>query len=281
MIRSGLLLAAGSLALLGTALAWAEPSPSKAAAGDDQPRQETAAGPKSPLMSAITSPTPTCHRVEPGTGDCLVSWTYVYVDASPDYLTRMTIAIDGHLRARIAGFFQSSMYVPMALYAPGFTVRCGLLGSGGDPELGGAHPWVIQAFDTSGPRASNYGAVFCPADEPVSGRVPDGSSGVPLTIAKAESGQLTLTWGASCLDRDTDYSVYEGTVGGTFDDHTPDTCTTGGATSATVLPKPGSRFFLIAPHNDAREGSLGQTGAGAERPPGPAACMPRALAVCE
>jgi hypothetical protein len=113
------------------------------------------------------------------------------------------------------------------------------------------------------------------------GRIPDGSeaSDIPLMIEHAPNAEVRLTWSASCVSTDTDYEVYEGTLG-SFYSHTMKLCTTGGATTATFMPAPGSSYYLVVPRNGNREGSYGLDGAGGERPPGIPACLPQSVAAC-
>ena len=87
------------------------------------------------------------------------------------------------------------------------------------------------------------------------GRVPS-AGGSPLRLQKAGSN-VTLTWGTSCLGTDTDYAVYEGTVGGTFTSHASRLCSTGGLTTASFAPAAGNRYYLVVPRNASREGSYG------------------------
>jgi len=113
------------------------------------------------------------------------------------------------------------------------------------------------------------------------GRVPDGvqAPGVPVTVDHAAGGQITLAWGASCRAGDTDYAIYEGTVG-VFYNHTMKLCTTGGARTATFMPAPGDSYYLVVPRNAGREGSYGVSSIGVERPPGLPACFPQNIAAC-
>jgi len=113
------------------------------------------------------------------------------------------------------------------------------------------------------------------------GRVPQDAllPGTPLTVNKAAEDRLALSWGASCVPADTDYEIYEGAIG-SFAGHAPRACTTGGATTWTITPAEGNRFFLVVPTNGSVEGSYGLTSAGAERPAGASVCRPQAIAVC-
>jgi hypothetical protein len=112
--------------------------------------------------------------------------------------------------------------------------------------------------------------------------VPNGASvpGTPLRLARAPAGQLDLTWSASCVSSDTDFEVYEGTLGD-FVSHAPLLCDTGGATNATITPAAGSAYYLIVPTNGFREGSYGTNSAGQPRTQGVAACLPQSVGVCK
>ena len=103
------------------------------------------------------------------------------------------------------------------------------------------------------------------------GRVPNGAGGSPLRLQKAGSN-ITLSWGASCLGTDTDYAVYEGTIGGTFTSHASRLCSTSGLTTATFAPAAGNKYYLVVPRNSAREGSYGTRTGGVERPVGLGQC---------
>ena len=92
-----------------------------------------------------------------------MTWTYLYVDASPNYMITMTVSIDGKFRGLYTGFFQTYMYVPSELLV--FHVPCGTAGSGIDPLFGLTHSYTLRARDSSGLGAANYGSATCPADD--------------------------------------------------------------------------------------------------------------------
>jgi hypothetical protein len=123
------------------------------------PKQPTI---ESPDISFIDSPTASCILPRANTGVCLMTWAYMYADASPNYIITMTIGIDDKTRARYGGFFQSTMYVPSDMMV--FRVPCGAPGAGGDPNLGANHSYTLRARDSSGLASANYGSVTCPAD---------------------------------------------------------------------------------------------------------------------
>ncbi len=129
------------------------------------PQREGFADIQSPTISFIDSPSATCSNPVPGTGACYISWNYLYVTAaSSQYVISMTVSINNHIRAYHAGFFQTAMYIPYDMTAPGYLVTCGTEGSGGNPKLGNAYSYTIRARETSGLSAANYGSVTCPAD---------------------------------------------------------------------------------------------------------------------
>jgi len=90
---------------------------------------------------------------------------------------------------------------------------------------------------------------------------------------------VTLSWGGSCLGTDTDYEIYEGTLG-SFSSHAARSCGTGGATRVTLAPSPQSIYFLVVPRSFAREGSYGRGSDGVERPPAVSVCLPQESTVC-
>lgn len=131
----------------------------------------------------------------------------------------------------------------------------------------------LYASDPTWPPSS---LIYSLALLPAAGEVPDGSAGsVPVTATPAVGGQLTLSWGASCSATDTDYAAYEGTLGAPFNTHVPVTCSTGGATSWTLTPSSGNRYYLVVPRNTVAEGSYGSSSALLPRPPSASACLPQ------
>ena len=113
------------------------------------------------------------------------------------------------------------------------------------------------------------------------GAVPDGNhvEGQPLTLAKL-GDLIKLSWGASCLADDTDYEIYEGTIGDYYS-HRELLCSTGGTTSVTLTPPVGENlYYLVVPTNDLYEGSYGTDGEGTPRPQGSPACREMAVTSC-
>jgi hypothetical protein len=107
------------------------------------------------------------------------------------------------------------------------------------------------------------------------GEVPD-----TLMMSVGPGHTLAMSWGSSCTATDSDYAIYEGTIGN-FTSYSPRMCSTGLATTASLHSTPGSHFYLVVPSNGFREGSYGTNGFGQQRPAGTAACFPQAVAACQ
>jgi hypothetical protein len=146
---------------------------------------------------------------------------------------------------------------------------------------------VADAIDIHGPSADcNANHIPDECEENVecgpAGATPDGRYvwGSPLTVDKTAGAALTLTWGGSCLDNDTDYGIYEGTIGD-YASHTRRLCSTGGQFAADLLPSGASSYYLVVPQNATNEGSYGRTSGNVERPAGVAVCMPQEIGHCQ
>lgn len=117
-----------------------------------------------PEIGFIDSPTVVCYQPDATRDACYLNWYYMAVDAAPNYVITMTVRIAPMgLVGQVHGFFQTSMYVPYAMFGDGFQVPCGPLGAGGNPQLGNAYSWAIRARDSAGFASANYGTAYCPA----------------------------------------------------------------------------------------------------------------------
>jgi len=132
-------------------------------------------------------------------------------------------------------------------------------------------PLICAAFAAHG--------LDCPSFD--AGQVPNGSSvpGPQLAIGRTSMGQLNLSWGTSCLGGNADYAVYEGPIG-EFARHEPILCSTTGATTASITPASGDRYYLVVPLSSSREGSYGTASDGTQRRTGLSTCFAQSVAVC-
>jgi len=121
-------------------------------------------GPQQPNIGFIDSPSATCYQPDPSRDECYLSWYYLSVDASPNYMITMTLSLnDTGPVVHTQGFFQTSMYVPYNMLGQGIKVACGALGAGGNPRLGNAYAYTVRARDSAGLSSANYGTAYCPA----------------------------------------------------------------------------------------------------------------------
>ena len=128
---------------------------------------EAGAAPQQPNIGFIDSPSATCYQPDPSQDRCYITWYYMAVNASPNYMITMTATLnDFGPVAHVQGFFQTSMYVPYNMLGQGFKVPCGSPGAGGDPGLGNAYAYTIRARDSAALGSANYGTVYCPSFTP-------------------------------------------------------------------------------------------------------------------
>ena len=139
---------------------------------------------------------------------------------------------------------------------------------------------INQSVDDEWFGFSNVSIDICAQSAPA-GAVPDGNAvpGVPLTVNHDVGSDIILDWGNSCSTGDTDYEIYEGTLG-IYYSHTSRFCTTGGATFFTFTPAEGSTYYIVVPQNILREGSYGRDSGGAERPPSIVNCLAQEIGGC-
>lgn len=124
-------------------------------------------GPQQPNIGFIDSPSATCYQPDPGRDACFLTWYYLSVSASPNYMITMTLTLNNSGPvAHTQGFFQTSMYIPYNMLGEGFKVACGPLGAGGNPTLGNAYAYTVRARDSANLGSANYGTVYCPAYTP-------------------------------------------------------------------------------------------------------------------
>jgi len=97
-----------------------------------------------------------------------------------------------------------------------------------------------------------------------------------LRLSRSTAGELTLTWGPSCVTPN-GFAVYEGVLGD-WTSHVPLSC--GALSPATFSEPAGDAYFLVVPqmYNSIPpdvEGSYGLLRDGSERPRGTQTCIPQ------
>ena len=170
--RARLALALAAL-IAGAAFGWgSRPAPAAAPADDTavvggRLAALAANNPAAPATVTISALSPTCVRPVLNTGVCYVTWSYfsVTLSSSSEYVISLTVLIDDQVRANMAGFFQTSAYLPGDMFGPGFKVACGAPGAGGDPFFGANYRTLLLARGTGDSGSGRLGAeVSCPAD---------------------------------------------------------------------------------------------------------------------
>ncbi len=134
--------------------------------------------------------------------------------------------------------------------------------------------WLLVKMDNA---ATDYYDVN---DLPFSIILPpiSGATGQQLQVNK-QGTDVEFTWGASCSGNDTDYSVYQGTLGD-FGSHERVVCTTLGSTAyGPYNAGMGDYYFLVVPRLPTHEGSYG-TSQGHERMPAAFPCRPQGTLSC-
>jgi hypothetical protein len=101
---------------------------------------------------------------------------------------------------------------------------------------------------------------------------------VGLTSNKGAGSTVVLNWAPSCSTGDTNYEVYEGTLGSWYS-HLPVNCLTG-ATTLTFTPGAGSVYHLVVPTNGTTEGSYGRNSSFVQRPASASACVAQSIGTC-
>lgn len=107
------------------------------------------------------------------------------------------------------------------------------------------------------------------------GHMPE-TGGEALHLSRSPAGDLTLTWGGSCVTPNS-AAVYEGVLGD-WTSHAPRTCNAP-STTATFLEPAWSAYYLVVPVQlnffpPDVEGSYGLLQDGSERPAGAQRCLP-------
>lgn len=126
-------------------------------------RDRMAGAADAPTISFIDSPSAHCYQPAPTQDVCYVAWQSMYVTASPNYMIKLTVDLDGRRVLNVAGFFQQSITIDRSTTGPnGFRVACGPP-SATDPLLGNSYSYTIRAQDSANLSSANYGTVTCPA----------------------------------------------------------------------------------------------------------------------
>ncbi len=119
--------------------------------------------PASPDAVTLSSTTPYCAQIDAARNACTINWRQILATAGVDASMRVvTVTLGSRIRAVYRGFFQSSIDVVYGMNGPGFGVPCGAFGQSGDPAMGRAYTFAVEALDSAGSWARHTGSVTCP-----------------------------------------------------------------------------------------------------------------------
>ena len=121
-----------------------------------------AEGGASPEIGFIISDNPGCYQPDPAVDRCLISFSRLAVDASPNYMVTLTLEINGRFIARYGGFFQTGMDLGGTPLGQGIKVPCGKRNEGGVPTMGRKYTYTLRAEDSATLKSANYGTLWCP-----------------------------------------------------------------------------------------------------------------------
>jgi len=102
-----------------------------------------------------------------------------------------------------------------------------------------------------------------PARRPA-GRRPRRARGRTALTLRGAGDRITLEWGASCREGDTDFAVYEGSLAASKPP--PHHCSTGGRHRAGPTAREGTIYCSVVPRDALARGLVRVSGGGAERP---------------
>lgn len=119
-------------------------------------------------ITSIDSPGAQCRKIKKN--DCAISWAYLSVGAAPSFMQWIRVIVEGQVVFHATAFFQQSMYVSYQQIGDSIPVKCGKAGSSPDPHpspnpalpYGNKYNYVIEARDSAGLIARNFGSVQCP-----------------------------------------------------------------------------------------------------------------------
>lgn len=114
---------------------------------------------------AVTMSNPVCVQPTDSTAACYIVIRSIQATASDTSFSNLDITIDGRVRGRMNGFFESSASAYSRMFGRGFQVTCGFPNASGNPAYGRSYQvgYAGYLFGVSGPAASGTATVFCPA----------------------------------------------------------------------------------------------------------------------
>jgi hypothetical protein len=123
--------------------------------------ERTLAQPASSVTLTLSNPS--CVQPSSAAGMCYVAVRTAYAQGSDPSFSALELSVDGKVRLRLLGFFESQGFVEDRMIRPGLRVACGLPGASGDPAYGLSHLIAARASMADGSFSTGSVTVRCPA----------------------------------------------------------------------------------------------------------------------
>jgi hypothetical protein len=110
----------------------------------------------------MTVNNPYCVQAEPASGVCLINVRNFYAVSSDPNFAYTVITINGKVRMRMTGFFETSAYLTDRMLGRGLQVTCGLPNASGIPGYGLQYQVGLIANFYGGSPVTDTAIVTCP-----------------------------------------------------------------------------------------------------------------------
>jgi hypothetical protein len=106
---------------------------------------------------------PSCTQPQPATGACYINLRYFYAVSTDPNFNHIEITVDGKVRFRMTGFFETSAYMVGQMLGKGLLVTCGLPGESGVAGFGHVYSVGLSAFVNGSSPITDFANVTCPS----------------------------------------------------------------------------------------------------------------------
>lgn len=106
---------------------------------------------------------PSCAEASPQTGMCTLQIrSLTAVGSAGSSLSNVELSVNGKLRLRMIGFFESSAYLDNKMLGDGLYVPCGGKNAGGNPAYGNVYTLSADAYLSDNTHSSASAQLTCP-----------------------------------------------------------------------------------------------------------------------
>lgn len=111
----------------------------------------------------LTMSNPSCIEAAPQTGMCsLQIRSLSALGSAGSSLSNLELSVNGKLRLRMTGFFESSASLSSSMLGNGLSVPCGGKNAGGNPAYGNVYSLSVNASLTDNTHSSASAQLYCP-----------------------------------------------------------------------------------------------------------------------